>query len=375
MSTEYVRGLRIRNMSYASVIVVGVLSGIMGGAIGLLMVAGMVWLCSRSWVIDAATSHGISEQHSSRLGGVAVCLGTIAFFVASHWAQNQTGFSAQLLSAGKGAIPSYMWAAFLIALVGLWDDFVTRFSPTVRLILVLVLSCGALINDPSIMASAAYQWVPADFREPWVLLIAGTLITSGFVNAGNMADGANGLLGTIVLAFLCVALSYDSAGQYASLIMALIIFLVFNVVTGRIFLGDFGAYGLSAVVAFGALELYATGNFSLWSLGSLLAYPCVEMVRVIAARWFAGNSPLNAGNDHLHNFFYQFLRDLGWKRTLANSVTGCSLGFIGAVVPALLLIYGVIDPINTMAWLAYFFGYVVLHLVFLRIVKSAVDAK
>ena len=63
--------------------------------------------------------------------------------------------------------------------------------------------------------------------------------------------------------------------------MSLLIFLVFNVVTGKIFLGDFGAYGLSAMIAFGSLELYSVGTVSSWFLGSLLAYPCIEMVRVI----------------------------------------------------------------------------------------------
>ena len=103
-------------------------------------------------------------------------------------------------------------------------------------------------------------------------------------HVGNMADGANGLLCIIGVSFLSVFMSYDSTSFASMFILALLIFLIFNVATGRIFLGDFGAYGLSALIAFSSLELYSKGNVSLWLLGSLLAYPCIEMVRVIAVR-------------------------------------------------------------------------------------------
>ena len=80
------------------------------------------------------------------------------------------------------------------------------------------------------------------------------------------------------------------------------------------------------MIAFGSLQLYAKGDISLWFLGCLLAYPCFEMVRVVFSRAVQGNSPLQSGDDHLHNYAYKVLRDLGWHRTLANSVTGCFFG-------------------------------------------------
>ena len=73
-------------------------------------------------------------------------------------------------------------------------------------------------------------------------------------------------------------------------------------------MGDFGAYGLSAMLAFGSLKLYASGSVSLWFLGSLLAYPCIEMVRVIVVRVARGVSPFQSSNDHLHNYLYELLR-------------------------------------------------------------------
>ena len=145
-------------------------------------------------------------------------------------------------------------------------------------------------------------------------------------------------------------------------IMALLVFLIFNVATGRIFLGDFGAYGLSAMIAFGSLELYSDGTVSLWLLGSLLAYPCIEMVRVIFVRVLNGASPFQSSNDHLHNYLYELLRKWGWNRIVANSTTGCFLGTVSALLPASLALLGEVDIASTNFWGGYFAIYAVLHL-------------
>jgi UDP-N-acetylmuramyl pentapeptide phosphotransferase/UDP-N-acetylglucosamine-1-phosphate transferase len=158
-------------------------------------------------------------------------------------------------------------------------------------------------------------------------------------------------------------------------IMALLIFLTFNVVTGRIFLGDFGAYGLSAMIAFGSLKLYASGSVSLWFLGSLLAYPCLEMVRVIVERAARGASPFQAGNDHLHNYLYRVLRAWGWNRIVANSTTGVFLGSVSALLPASLVLLGVFDLGNTIIWGCYFAMYVMLHLSFVAQLERELNEK
>ena len=74
-------------MSWGSLGFVAAMSAVMGGAVGLMMVALMFWMCGRSWIVDHAESHGISELQSSRLGGVAVFFGAVAFFIAAEWAK------------------------------------------------------------------------------------------------------------------------------------------------------------------------------------------------------------------------------------------------------------------------------------------------
>ena len=64
---------------------IAIVCGVLGGFAAICMVVLMAWLCQRSWVIDQADTHGISENQSSRLGGVVVFFGTAAFFATSEF--------------------------------------------------------------------------------------------------------------------------------------------------------------------------------------------------------------------------------------------------------------------------------------------------
>ena len=203
---------------------------LVGGIVGLLMMFVMAWLSRASWAIDDADSHGISERQSSRLGGVAVVLGAAVFFAALHWPAPQ--WAAPLTDPGKLALPTYAWAVLLIALVGLWDDLAVQFRAAIRLLLVLGISCWAIISDPGLLPASVYAWVPGLLNQPAWLTIAGAVLVAGFVNAGNMADGANGLLASIALAFFGLAYWYNPTGYYWSAVLALSVFLIVNVTTG-----------------------------------------------------------------------------------------------------------------------------------------------
>ena len=373
MRSKAFQALGEQGMSWLRLAMIAVVAGLLGGAVALAMVVLMVWLCQHSWVVDDAASHGISEVQSSRLGGVAVFLGAIAFFVVTEWAAGTTKVPLSTVISSGDKLPSYMIYVFLIALVGLWDDFVTRFQPTLRLALVLTISMFAFLNDAVPMTASAYGWLPLGLNNAIALLLAGAFVVTGFVNAGNMADGANGLLGTVAVSFLSVCLLYHGASFASIFIMALLIFLIFNVATGRIFLGDFGAYGLSAMIAFCSLDVYASGSVSSWFFGSVLAYPCIEMARVIVFRAARGASPFQSSNDHLHNYLYELLREWGWNRIVANSATGCFLGAVSAFLPASLVLLGVFDPGNTLFWGCYFAMYVILHLYFVVQLERALN--
>ena len=100
------------------------------------------------------------------------------------------------------------------------------------------------------------------------------------------------------------------------------LFTLFNVISGRLFLGDAGAYGLGSMVALNGLFLHSAGVFSAAFLAVLLAYPCIDILVTVFRRRIAGRSIFLPDNDHLHNRVHFHFH--GWFRskTLANSMTG-----------------------------------------------------
>ncbi len=158
-----------------------------------------------------------------------------------------------------------------------------------------------------IFPTPTLQWL----NHPLVVGAGMTLCVVGYINAGNMADGANGLLSTIAIAVLLVGYLETGSGVVIALMMSTIVFSLFNVVTGSMFLGDSGAYFLSAIMALICVDLYMQGNSSVWFYACLLSYPCVELIRVLYVRWRLGGSLLAADNNHLHNMLFEKLKSFG----------------------------------------------------------------
>ena len=105
----------------------------------------------------------------------------------------------------------------------------------------------------------------------------------GFINAGNIADGANGLLASIFLIFFIFAYSIDGSIFNFSVVITLLAFIIFNVFTGKIFLGDFGSYSLHRL-SFKSLEIYSKIDISVFFLSAILVYPCFEIARSLITR-------------------------------------------------------------------------------------------
>ena len=91
------------------------------------------------------------------------------------------------------------------------------------------------------------------------------------------------------------------------------LFTIFNVISGRLFLGDAGAYGLGSMVALNGLFLFSSGVFSAAFLAVLFAYPCIDILVTVHVGGFKGRSILLPDNDHLHNRVHFHCQ--GWFRS------------------------------------------------------------
>ena len=120
------------------------------------------------------------------------------------------------------------------------------------------------------------------------------------------------------------------------LLVILLCFWLINVLTGRVLLGDLGAYALGALVVFVSFDLFDEHGVNPFFLASLLCYPCVEVARVIVVRWLKNQSPLSADNTHFHNMLNTKLKSYFRGNTLPNSMTGLLIVLI-STLPAVLV--------------------------------------
>ena len=217
--------------------------------------------------------------------------------------------------------------------IGLMDDLKSNLlSPNLRLIAISLIFgvCLELIPTliPKKIGIMGLDFLLDKAITGWIITL---VFCVGFVNAVNMADGANGLIpGIISIAF---AIFYLEVGSftYAIFVTACGLFTLFNVISGRLFLGDGGAYGLGSMVALHGLFLYSAGIFSAAFLAVLFAYPCIDILVTVSRRRIEGRSIFLPDNDHLHNRVHFHFQNWFRSKTVANSMTGvlivsCSSG-------------------------------------------------
>jgi len=297
------------------------LSAIFLGVQGVLALIFLDWMTRLRLGEDSPAKHGISMQQSSRLGGLSVAILVLCFFLLEI-TNEQAGVERDLLVYGFNDLA--LVAVVLCALMGLAEDLRADFlSPRSRLVLKFLLfgSLGYLWPElvPTKLGLAPFDFLLSFPVMGWLML---TIFLVGFINAVNMADGANGLVAGIV--FCALLIFYQQTGRVidASLVSAFGVFLIFNVVKGRLFLGDMGTYGAGCAVALYSLVGFNLGSFSLMFLAALFAYPCIDFLVSIGRRLLQGRSPFSPDNDHLHNRIYFHINKCLGPGVLANSLTG-----------------------------------------------------
>jgi UDP-GlcNAc:undecaprenyl-phosphate GlcNAc-1-phosphate transferase len=135
----------------------------------------------------------------------------------------------------------------------------------------------------------------------YVILMAVTAV--GLVNAVNMADGQNGLVGGMFVAWSgCLAiLSHGSLAMMAGVLCALsLVFLAFNL-RGNLFLGDCGSYGITFVIGVMVALAHARGEIPLETIIVWFFIPVADCLRLMITRPLHGQSLFAGGRDHFHH--------------------------------------------------------------------------
>jgi UDP-N-acetylmuramyl pentapeptide phosphotransferase/UDP-N-acetylglucosamine-1-phosphate transferase len=322
-------------LSGAQVALLALILGGLLGVAGLISLCLMVWFSHQRFGVDRSAKHGISVKDTSRMGGVA-----IALFLAIVWLG--TVVYPTLSGEAKSDItwgPSFLLPVVLLACVGFLDDLGVSLTPVTRLLITTLILTVGFVLVPAWMPNHLGELIGGTSLGFGVGLVIVSVFTCvGFINAGNMADGANGLFSGICLAFFVCVWFLTADNFYFSMSLGLLSFFLINVLTGRIIMGDFGAYGLSALIALVGFDLFDQGLVGLGFLATLLSYPCVEIIRIFVVRIGKGESPFRADNQHSHNLLNEYFSNIVESKTLANSLTGISIAMF-SVTPAVVILF------------------------------------
>ena len=311
----------------------GVLTVIATGLQGLIAYIFLILLSRANFGRDPLNKHGLASG-TSRMGGLVIIL-SVTFGVIF----NLYIFNSLSIENITQELDSIIIFSFLIGLIGLAEDLSQKLSSVIRLIVMFVLVSIALIVIPGLIPYSLEIFNVDGFSMNRIFVFFVTLVmVCGFINAGNMADGANGLLAGIYLSFFIILYSLDDSTFNFSLLTTIIAFIVYNASTGRIFLGDFGAYLLSSIVAFKSLEIYTLFDVPVFLLASILVYPCFEVIRSLLIRFVNKTSLMSPDNYHLHNYINDYLLSCGCSRHIANSLTGIGIAIISSLPPVLLFL-------------------------------------
>jgi UDP-N-acetylmuramyl pentapeptide phosphotransferase/UDP-N-acetylglucosamine-1-phosphate transferase len=223
---------------------------------------------------------------------------------------------------------------------GLVEDVTKRVSVRVRLFatiasaLLASLLLGATLDEFNIWGIDQLMNI-----GPFAL-IATAVVVAGGANAINIIDGFNGLACAVVLVMSAALgfVAWQAGDMFVTALAMLGIgatlgFLLVNYPTGKLFLGDGGAYFLGFWVAeIAVLLLVRNPSVSSWQVLAICAYPVIEVLYSIYRRKFVRkSSPGSADGLHLHTLIYRraapkFLRGASQAPWLRNAIVVCLVG-------------------------------------------------
>lgn len=299
---------------------------------------------------------GVQKVHTTavpRIGGLAVIGGILLGFVLF-----QQIFPGQVSASRASRIYLLLGASLPAFLAGLIEDFTKRVSVRVRLVatalsaLVASLALGATVGELDIWGLDALLTIAP------LAIVATAVFVAGGSNAINIIDGFNGLSGStiIIMAIGLAAVGLQVGDSFVAVLGALCAgatlgFLVLNYPSGKMFLGDGGAYFLGFWVSeMAVLLLVRHPELSAWQILAICGYPIIEVLFSIYRRKFVRKvSPGAPDALHLHGLVFRRLvfkyvrRDAArpWKR---NAMVPCFMAPAVAACVAVSVWFGQSTP-------------------------------
>ncbi len=224
---------------------------------------------------------------------------------------------------------------FLIFLLGFFSDIKKINSPTLRLILQLIIIAFSIYISSVFVSYTRIDFLDLLLKEKLFQIIFTTFCVLIIVNGSNFIDGVNSLNVGYFLIILFVIFNLGShgidTGTYLNIInlfQILIILLIFNLFN-KLYLGDSGSYLLGLLFSLFLIEIHQiNSNISPFFIVSLLWYPAFENLFSILRKIRFSKSPINPDTNHLHQLiFYTLKKKYSIDKKYLNSLSGILINF------------------------------------------------
>ncbi|MDP6436360.1 MAG: MraY family glycosyltransferase [Gammaproteobacteria bacterium] len=292
------------------------------------------------------------------IGGMAIFVGSLVALAT----QSSLGQTGVIIST---PLPAFFAAAFVLILVGAWDDY-ADLPPVIRFLAQIVACLIMIFGGNTVLTDVGQLNIDGSvFNLGWMAVPFTVFACLGVINAMNMCDGLDGLSGSLALiALLGLGIAntlWGSAGhQHLIVVFAacVISFLMFNLRTlwrpkAWVFLGDAGSMLLGLTLSWLAIclsqgeERVISPAAALW----FLMLPVYDAVAMMVRRLLKRQSPFRADREHLHHIFLMAGFSVGESVTLMSgiAVAGVVIGLGGvyleiadSVLAAIFLVGGIL---------------------------------
>ena len=278
------------------------LIGILALVLSIIFIPIIKSLAVKYNLVDKPNYRKVHATPVPLVGGIAIAITSFIVLVAS----------GNKLTIIKEYLP-ILTSGIILLIVGVIDDK-TDVPAKYKLIIQLILSYIVAFSGTRI--TSLYGLLGIYEISIWMQYVLTILVITGVVNAFNLMDGVDGLVGGLSLLgftmFLVASVFYKDyfLGKLSAIFIGSIIgFLKFNLSKKKIFMGDAGSLFLGFILVTLGIQFMEREHISKdynYAYGFLIlvaffSIPVLDSLRVYVGRMKQGNSPFKADKSHLHH--------------------------------------------------------------------------
>lgn len=234
-----------------------------------------------------------------------------------------------------------------LVMISIKEDFFHNTRTSSRLIM-MFLSCFLFfyyydIKFPLIEFPGLGPLIGSSILMSWLFYAFCVVV---IINGNNLIDGTNGLMPMSII-MQCSSLFYIcfETENFTNMIcliyilIAMVIFLIFNYPWGKVFMGDLGAYFFGFSISLLTIVIYGENpELPTWSAILILFYPALELLFSLCRKVLEGQNPMSADSHHLHLKMFYFLTKDGIKPMVSNALVMPCIGLIWSM-PFMIIVW------------------------------------